>query len=86
MLMHMAILSRRVQILLDDERWDRLERESERTGLPVAQLIRDAVDTRFGSNLPARRAAFAKILAVPPMPVDDWDVMKEELLESDAAT
>lgn len=81
MLMHMARMSRRVQILLDDERWDLLERESTRSGLSVAQLIRDAVDSRFGSDRPARREAFASILNAAPMPVDDWDVMKQELLE-----
>lgn len=75
-------MSRRVQILLDEERYNRLERESRQTGRSVAELIRDAVDTRFGADLPTRRAAFAHIMAAEPMPVDDWDVMKRELLDS----
>lgn len=82
MLIHMATMTRRLQILLDEDRYELLEQESQRTGRPVAELIRDAVDTRFGPNLTQRRAAFAKILAVEPMPVDDWDVMKQELLDT----
>lgn len=40
----MATLSNRLQLLLDDERRERLERESERTGAPVSELIRRAID------------------------------------------
>ncbi len=78
----MATMTRRLQILIDDQRYALLEREANTTGRPVAELIRDAIDTRYGVDLTARHAAYRRILAAEPMPVDDWATMKVELLES----
>ncbi len=75
-------MTRRVQILIDDERYALLEREATVTGLPVAELVRNAIDTRYGTDLAVRHAAYRRILAAAPMPVDDWDVMKDELTET----
>lgn len=81
MLISMATMTRRVQLLIDAERYELLERESTRTGRGVSELIRDAVDSRFGYDLAARRAAYERFLDLAPMPVDDWKVMKAEILE-----
>lgn len=78
----MATMTRRVQILVDDQRYALLEREAMETGRPVAELIRAAIDSRYGVDLAARKAAYRRILAADPMPVDDWAVMKEELLDT----
>ncbi|CAN5331560.1 hypothetical protein BH23ACT9_BH23ACT9_23180 [soil metagenome] len=78
----MATMTRRLQILIDDRRMDLLEREAQRTGRPIAELIRDAVDARYGVDLTERRAAYASILAADPMPVGDWAAMKQELLDT----
>jgi hypothetical protein len=78
----MGTMTRRLQILIDEERYALLEREAERTGRPVAELIRDAVDARFGVDPLARRAAYDVVLATEPMPVDDWPAMKQELLDT----
>lgn len=78
----MGTMTRRLQILVDDRRYALLERESKATGRPVAELIRDAIDTRYGVDLTARHAAYRRILAAEPMRVDDWTTMKDELLES----
>jgi len=74
-------MTRRLQILVDDERYAMLERESQRTGRPVAELIRDAVDERYAMDPNTRRQAYERVLAAEPMPVDDWAVMKRELLD-----
>jgi hypothetical protein len=78
----MATMNRRLQILMDEQRYALLEQESRRTGRAIAGLIRDAIDGRYGVDLEARRAAFECILAAEPMPVEDWDVMKRELLDT----
>ncbi len=78
----MGTMTRRVQILVDDQRYAVLARESQRTGRPVAELIRDAIDGHYGVDPESRRAAYARVLAAEPMPVEDWDVMKRDLLET----
>jgi hypothetical protein len=40
-------MSRRTQIMLTDEQYEFLHRESGRTGLPVAALVRRAVDFTY---------------------------------------
>ena len=42
--MYTYIMSHRTQITLTDEQYDRLRRESEQTGLGLAELVRRAVD------------------------------------------
>ena len=40
-----------MQITLDDRQYERLRRESERTGASLAELIRRAVNRAYGSDL-----------------------------------
>lgn len=82
MLWRMATMTHRLQLLIDEERFGLLERESRRSGRPIAELIREAVDARYGIDVAARRAAYEQLVAAEPMPVDDWDVMKQELLDT----
>lgn len=52
-------MSHRTQITLTDEQYSRLCEESERTGLGLAELVRRALDGRYGSvDVAARRKAF----------------------------
>ena len=69
---------RRLHFLLDDSRYQKLAREAERRGVPVAALIREAID-RLLVESERRRAAVAAILAASPMPVpaDPADVRRE---------
>ncbi|MDP8969068.1 MAG: ribbon-helix-helix domain-containing protein [Actinomycetota bacterium] len=76
----MAHLSRRVQILLDEERYARLERRAQRRGASVAALIREAVDTAFPPEDQDPEQAARVLLDAEPIPVDDWPAMKNELL------
>lgn len=79
--------SRRVQVLLEEAQYERLHREAERRGGSVASVIRAAVD-RLLSEDPAMSLGEAAdvLLDAPPVPVDDWAVMKEELYPSSVDT
>ena len=59
----MSGLERRLQILLDQERYARLEKEAARTGRSVASVVREAIDYRFSSGQAARAAAGQRLLA-----------------------
>jgi hypothetical protein len=72
----------KLQILIDEDRYELLERESERTGRPGAELIRRSVDQVYGVDRGDRRAALESLLAEGPMPVGDWDVMKQDMVGS----
>ncbi len=76
----MCMLTRRLQLLLDEERYDRLAAEAERRHISVAALIRDAIDQALPESRAARRrAAIEAILAAEPMPVpaDTADLKRE---------
>jgi hypothetical protein len=75
------MLERRVQILLDRDRHDRLTSEARRRRQPVAVLIREALDASFPPPARARAAASRRILAAPKMPVPDPDGLRTELDE-----
>lgn len=75
----MSMLDRRLQVLVDRARWDRLEREARRRGVPVAVLVREAIDERFPGDAEERRAALDAILEAPPMEVPEPDELRAEL-------
>lgn len=60
--MHMPHLTRRTQILLDEDRHQRLAREAESRGTSVAELIRDAIDRAFPTTSADRQAAATEFL------------------------
>ncbi len=79
----MRMFSRRVQILIDEERYTRLEREASRTHRSVAAAIRDAIDRAYPPDLEAKRAAVDRILAAAPMDVPETvEELKKELDEA----
>ncbi len=73
------MLSRRLQVLIDDDRYRRLEEEAQRTGASIGALVRHAIDARFASRWPDRRSAAAALLAADPMEVGGWDEIEREL-------
>lgn len=80
------MLNRRLQVLVDDERYERLTRESKRIGAPVGELVRRAIDHEFGSDEPDPAAAARALLAMPPPPGDgqepEWEDQKREMLDA----
>lgn len=77
----MPPLTRRTQLLLDDELHRRLREVAAQRGISIGALIREAIDEKLSGMHDARARAFAKLLEAEPMPVDDWPAMKQEMLE-----
>jgi len=82
------MLNRRLQVLVDDERYELLARESERIGAPVGELVRRAIDHEFSrsSDDAERERAGRELLAMPPPPGEgpepDWEIQKQEMLDA----
>ncbi len=47
----------------------------------MGALIREAIDEKLSQAQDDRARAIDKLLAAEPMPVDDWPVMKKQMLE-----
>ncbi len=77
----MPQLTRRTQLLLDDALHQRLRETAAQRGISLGALIREAIDEKLSRVQDARAKAIDKLLAAPPMPVDDWPVMKKQMLE-----
>jgi predicted DNA-binding protein len=77
----MCMFSERTQVLLSPDQLDRLKRIAARERRSVGAVIRDAVDSYVDPDDDARREAARAILAMD-LPVDDWDVMKAQILQS----
>lgn len=52
-------MERRLQLLLDQARYEYVAAEAERSGRSVAAVIREAIDLRYESTRDQRRAAAA---------------------------
>lgn len=75
----MHMFTERTQVLLSKEQVARLKRAARREGRSVGAVIRDAVDAYTTSSLDRRRDAVRHLLAMEA-PVDDWEVMKGEII------
>ncbi len=71
--------SRRLQVLIEDEQWARLEVAASERGVSVATIVREAIDAVLPGNRSARRAAADEILAATPMAVPDPGELRDEL-------
>lgn len=82
------MLNRRLQVLVDDERYERLSRASERIGAPIGELVRRAIDHEFPGvdQHPERERAGRELLAMAPPPGEgpeaDWEAQKGEILDA----
>jgi hypothetical protein len=82
------MLNRRLQVLVDDDRYELLARESERTGAPVGELVRRAIDREFSraARQDERERAGRALLAMPPPSGDgkepNWEEQKREMLDA----
>jgi hypothetical protein len=78
----MCMLERRLQILLDEARYQRVAAEARHRGVSVASVIREAIDRALPASSPRRRAAARRILDAPDMPVPpDPSELRAELDE-----
>jgi hypothetical protein len=65
----MLMLTRRLQILVDDDRYQALERAARERRVSVATVVRDAIDRDLAAPQAKRAAAGRRILDADPMPV-----------------
>jgi predicted transcriptional regulator len=79
------MFSERTQVLLSPEQLARLKRIAEHEGKSVGAVIRDAVDSFVEAEPDRRQRALKRMLAMNA-PVDDWEVMKAEILKSQLGT
>jgi hypothetical protein len=76
----MTMFTERTQVLLSREQLARLKRQARREGRSVGAVIRDAVDAYTATPDDRRRAAIGRLLRLEA-PVDDWEVMKAQIIE-----
>ncbi|HXF72614.1 MAG TPA: antitoxin [Actinomycetota bacterium] len=72
---------RRLHILLDEDRYRRVAAEARSRGVPVARVIREAIDALLPQETARRSAAARRILGADPMPVSGPDSLRRELDE-----
>ncbi|HEX9352279.1 MAG TPA: CopG family transcriptional regulator [Streptosporangiaceae bacterium] len=65
------MLTHRLQLLLDEERYERVQALARQRGISVATVIREAIDRGLPATQRRRSAAARRILAAEPMPVAD---------------
>lgn len=78
--MHMPGLTRRTQLLLDEERYARLERRAAASDRSVAALIRDAIDLTYPERTLSREEAFEDFLSGPPADHGSAADLKRDIL------
>lgn len=74
-----ATKTRRLQVLIEDGQWRRLEDLAAARGVSVASLVREAIEMALPGGEAERRAAARDVLDAPPMDVPDPDGLRDEL-------
>lgn len=75
----MCMLTHRLQILLDEERYERVRALARQRGTSVATVIREALDRGLPAAQRRRAAAARRILDAAPMEVGDLPAELDEL-------
>lgn len=75
----MCMLTHRLQLLLDEERYQRVHALARQRGTSVAAVIREALDRGLPATQRRRSAAGRRILAAEPMDISDLSAELEEL-------
>ena len=73
------MFDRRLQLLLDEERYRQVSALARQRGSSIAAVIREAIDRGLPSPDRRRAAAGQRILAAEPMPVPDVGELVDEL-------
>jgi hypothetical protein len=75
----MSMYGHRLQILLDDERHERIAAAARERGVSVATVVREAIDRGLPSADRRRRSAARHSLGAPDMSVPDVAELRSEL-------
>lgn len=72
-------MTRRLQVLLDEDRYRRLEQAARRRGASVATLVREALDRTYGPAGPDAAQAADRFLERAPLDLGDWGAAKDDI-------
>lgn len=72
-------LEHRLQVLIDDERHQRIVKAAHERGVSVATIVREAIDVGVSGPDARRQTAGRRLLAAPDMPVPDPRELRSEL-------
>ncbi|MBI4730475.1 MAG: ribbon-helix-helix protein, CopG family [Acidobacteria bacterium] len=75
----MCMLNRRLQILIDEEGYERLARLARHRGTSVASVVREAIDIALPAVDARKAGAGRAILAADSMPVPSPAELRREL-------
>ncbi|CAN5661063.1 hypothetical protein BH24ACT15_BH24ACT15_21540 [soil metagenome] len=82
MIMLMATLTRRLQVLLEEDRFARLDHIAKQRRTTVAALVRDALDRVYSSDTLPPDVAADRFLAREPLDLGEWDQAKRDIEDS----
>jgi plasmid stability protein len=74
-------LTRRSQLLLDDEVHARLRESAARRGISMGALIREAIEEKLSHSEDTRVQAIEELLAAEPLAVGEWPEMKHQMID-----
>ncbi|MCC6223716.1 MAG: antitoxin [Thermoleophilia bacterium] len=77
----MRMLTRRLQILLDERQYERLAAYAREQNLSVGAAVREAIERAVPATAVERAAAAGRILGAEPMSVPDPAGLRRELDE-----
>lgn len=75
----MHMFTERTQVLLSPDQAERLKAIAERQGRSVGAVIRDAIDAYHVPPQRTKREIIEHLFSLDA-PVDDWEIMKEQIL------
>ncbi|MDQ3554986.1 MAG: antitoxin [Chloroflexota bacterium] len=75
------MLSRRLQVLLEEDQFRRLASVARRRRVSVATIVREAIDRDLSGPASRREAAGRRLLAAQPMELPDVHGLRRELDE-----
>lgn len=75
----MSMLKERLQVLIDTDQRERLERAAAQRGTSVARLVREAIDLSYPPTANRRADAARALLDAEPMHVGDIAELRSEL-------
>lgn len=83
MVIPMSALTRRVQVLLSPQQYERLAALSRARGTSVGALIREAVEKLFLQADETERQEAVRRMSTLQLPVADWEQMERESMRGD---
>lgn len=78
----MSHLTRRTQVLLDEERFARLQRRAEETNRSIGALVREAIDVAYPVAGPTRAQAFERLRKAPVADHGSPEDVKRDILST----